>query len=377
MTGTHTEIVEIIAPDSASPGDLVTVEVRVKKLYWDWLPITVWGWIGYGITWVCFDPEYKWFRPEDTEPFPFTHSFIMPNDDVWVYVWSYYGPNGDWIIDDFGQVKIALAEVVEPYKGTMSKMELEYDESRGIIPVSDVPQGKRGLVHIWGKNDMSTSQKLGIYWIVRDPDGITVEEYSDWEFGSTSPDDDHHFIGGRFDLAKIGTYSIHAGLLMNPDNPTYVHLYYGDLCTISPIEYSGEIIKKELEFSGSGDGTVPVANVPLGKSAKLHVWGKNSMVTSQGMGIYWFVADPDGEIAEEYEDWGGIIGAGQDHEFISSGSFTLNKVGKYTTWIDLLMGSEDNPVVIMSARYIGELCTVVVELVPTFSELSIASFEKR
>ncbi|GAJ09189.1 unnamed protein product, partial [marine sediment metagenome] len=51
--------------------------------------------------------------------------------------------------------------------------------------------------------------------------------------------------------------------------------------------------------------------------------------------------------------------------------------GKYTTWIDLLMGSKDNPVVIMSARYIGELCTVVAELVPTFSELKVASFEKR
>ncbi|GAJ24004.1 unnamed protein product, partial [marine sediment metagenome] len=131
--------------------------------------------------------------------------------------------------------------------------------------------------------------------------------------------------------------------------------------------------KKELEYSGSGDGTVPVSNVPQGVSAKLHVWGKNDMVTSQNIGIYWFVADPDGEIAEEYTDWKfGTLGSGQDHEFISSGSFTLNKVGKYTTWIDLLMGSKDNPVVIMSARYIGELCTVVAELVPTFSELEVA-----
>ncbi|GAI66193.1 unnamed protein product [marine sediment metagenome] len=81
------------------------------------------------------------------------------------------------------------------------------------------------------------------------------------------------------------------------------------------------------------------------------------MSISQGMGIYWFVADPDGMIAEEYTDWGGTIGAGQDHEFISSGQFDLNKVGKYTTWIELLMGPEDNPQLV--DKYVGDLCTVI------------------
>ncbi|MBA7580089.1 hypothetical protein ES708_21976 [subsurface metagenome] len=100
------------------------------------------------------------------------------------------------------------------------------------------------------------------------------------------------------------------------------------------------------------------------------------MSISQGMGIYWFVADKDGLIAEEYSDWGGTIGAyPKNHEFISSGSFTLSKVGKYTTWIELLMGSQANPEIV--DRYIGELCTVVAELVPTFSELKISSFSKR
>ncbi|MBA7523492.1 hypothetical protein ES705_15619 [subsurface metagenome] len=75
------------------------------------------------------------------------------------------------------------------------------------------------------------------------------------------------------------------------------------------------------------------------------------------MGIYWFVADPDGMIAEEYTDWGGTIGAWpQDHEFISSGQFDLNKVGKYTFWIELLMGAQDDPE--MVDLDIGELCTV-------------------
>ncbi|MBA7469505.1 hypothetical protein ES707_04776 [subsurface metagenome] len=139
------------------------------------------------------------------------------------------------------------------------------------------------------------------------------------------------------------------------DSHKHVEAYFEKVPVPEPVE--GTIIRKELEYSGSGDGTVPVVGVPQGVRAKLHVWGRNDMGISQGMGIYWFVADPDGMIAEEYTDWGGTIGAyPTDHEFISSGQFDLNKVGKYTTWIELLMGAQDDPEIV--DRYIGDLCTV-------------------
>ncbi|MBA7562104.1 hypothetical protein ES708_03753 [subsurface metagenome] len=101
------------------------------------------------------------------------------------------------------------------------------------------------------------------------------------------------------------------------------------------------------------------------------------MSISQGMGIYWFVADPDGMIAEEYTDWGGTIGAyPTDHEFISSGQFDLNKVGKYTTWIELLMGSQDNPEIV--DRYIGDLCTVAAAVPESeFRGFAVAEYVKR
>jgi len=41
-----------------------------------------------------------------------------------------------------------------------------------------------------------------------------VEEYSDWEIGQTSPGEEHQFIGGRFNLDKVGSYSISIELLM-------------------------------------------------------------------------------------------------------------------------------------------------------------------
>ena len=101
---------------------------------------------------------------------------------------------------------------------------------------SSVPIGQSGLVHIWGYNDANVPRHMGIHWVVKDPDGVVVEDYEDWAsvFGikiELDPDDDHEFIGGRFDLDKEGTYTIVASLLMNPDSPVIVDSYEGDLCT--------------------------------------------------------------------------------------------------------------------------------------------------
>ncbi len=140
------------------------------------------------------------------------------------------------------------------------------------------------------------------------------------------------------------------------------------------MEYEGSIVRKELEYAGITK-TIPVAGVPKGVRAKMHVWGRNDMNTPQGMGIYWFVADPEGYIAEEYEDWGGTIGPyPTDHEFISSGQFDLNKLGKYTTWIKLLMGSEANPIDIME-WYIGEVC-MVVPAEPFIHKFALVDYRK-
>jgi len=147
---------------------------------------------------------------------------------------------------------ITIEEVIPEFKGAISKKELEYNESQGTIPVSNVPQGERGLVHVWGRNDMAISQKLGIRWIVKDPDGIVVEDYQDWEFGTTGPGDDHHFIGGRFDLNKTGTWTISISLAMNPTSPIQVASYNGSLCTVKappPAEYTLEVT---IEPPGAG-----------------------------------------------------------------------------------------------------------------------------
>ncbi|GAI60045.1 unnamed protein product, partial [marine sediment metagenome] len=95
---------------------------------------------------------------------------------------------------------------------------------------SSVPIGQSGLVHITGRNDTLITQAMGISWLVRDPDGGVVEEYSDWSYGH-GPGDDHEFLGGRFDINKAGIYTIKADLLMgSPANPVVVDSYEGALC---------------------------------------------------------------------------------------------------------------------------------------------------
>jgi len=133
------------------------------------------------------------------------------------------------------------------------------DTVAGLLAVSaSVPFGEGGKVHVWGRNDMATSQKMGIQWIVEDPDGIVAEDYSDWQTFSATPGGTHEFISpGRFDLNKPGTWRISLWLFMNPDSPIAVDSYVGVLCVVVEEVFAGTIIKKELEYD-SARGDIPV-----------------------------------------------------------------------------------------------------------------------
>jgi len=136
---------------------------------------------------------------------------------------------------DLYDYKDDIIEIVgvppEEYKGSITKKEFVYNSSTQSIPASDIPTDTRGIVRISGRNDMSTRQKMGISWEIRDPSNRIVETYTDWEDYFTYPGNAQRFIGGRFDLIE-GTYTINIGLYMNPDTPTIVDSYNGILCTV-------------------------------------------------------------------------------------------------------------------------------------------------
>ncbi|GAH24489.1 unnamed protein product, partial [marine sediment metagenome] len=170
-------------------------------------------------------------------------------------------------------------------KGTIVKKELEYDGKQAPIPVADVPVTLHGLVHIWGRNDMATNQKLGLSWLIKDPDGNTVEEGTDWEGveilpewlpgGYTGPGGQHHFIipPGALDYVefeKLGIYTMSIQLLMNPDDPVTVASYDGALCTVTievPPEY--ELIQHTVYphayiYEGEAEIGVATFDLPVG-----------------------------------------------------------------------------------------------------------------
>ncbi len=121
---------------------------------------------------------------------------------------------------------------------------------------ANVPIGSRGLVHIWGRNDMNTSQQLGIHWVVRDPHGVVREEFDDWEWGYTGPGDEQDFVGNGFDINKPGTWTILVQLVMNPSAMVIVDTYDGVLCEVTA-EFAGTITRKELKYD-SVVGDIPV-----------------------------------------------------------------------------------------------------------------------
>lgn len=127
--------------------------------------------------------------------------------------------------------------------------------ARAIGIGASVPIGSSGLVHVWARNDMASTQALFIDWVVRDPDGIEIEHHYEWSSGH-GPGDDHEFIGGRRDINKAGEWTIGITMMMNPADPVIVDNYVGLLCRVTE-EYAGSITKKELEYDGDR-GAIPV-----------------------------------------------------------------------------------------------------------------------
>jgi len=121
---------------------------------------------------------------------------------------------------------------------------------------ASVPFGKSGLVHVWGKNEMTTSQVMIIAWVVKDPTGVTWESYGD-DAGTIGAGQEHEFIGGRKDLNKVGTYTIAISLFMNRPAPVMVASWEGVLCVVAAEVWKGSISKKELEYD-SVRGPIPV-----------------------------------------------------------------------------------------------------------------------
>lgn len=131
--------------------------------------------------------------------------------------------------------------------------------------IAGVPAGVEGKIYVVGRNDSSIPQEMGITWEVKDPDGIVAQLHTDdwagWPVPTdVDPGETHEFIGDRFDLNKVGTWTIVIGLFMNAAAPVLV-ASYGTLDNPEVLAVvtalAGSIVKKELEYD-SVKGDIPV-----------------------------------------------------------------------------------------------------------------------
>ncbi|GAI66971.1 unnamed protein product, partial [marine sediment metagenome] len=158
MAGKYTDIVDIIAPDSAAQGKRVDVTIKVKNIDTQNHVIACVA-IVDGLR---FIDEVQLIEAGRTNSY--SGAFLMAGGDVTIYAYSYYTIGPDWFLDDTAQKNVALAEVFE---GTITKKELDYEDRWQAFPLHNIPTGTRTRVRITGRNDMASNQKMGIWWQVK------------------------------------------------------------------------------------------------------------------------------------------------------------------------------------------------------------------
>ncbi len=355
------------------PGETV----RLRAYYYAYAPEQEWWeqpWTVSVLVYESGGPPWPILGQNDTTHLtegPIHHNCVvpcgaMPNRSIQylVVLWANLGAYLTFPYDSEGWVQldaryITVEPEVEAYKGKISRKELEYDGEQETIPAVDVPFESDGLVHIWGRNDTTSNQKMGIEWWVKNPAGTVIEHYYDWETLWTGPGNAQHFIGDRFFLNKEGNWTIQVNLLMNPDQPQIVDSYNGKLCNILPeaVIYDGTITRKELEVDGV-QLSIPVNDVPFSSMCRVHIWGRNDSTENQKIGIRWWVRDPDNQVIEAYSDWETLTTApGSTHHF-DGDDFMVDKPSNWNVKVELLM-NPSNPIVVDS--YEGRLCTVLPE----------------
>ncbi len=102
----YADVIEIVAPAQAAPGDLVNITVRIKNLYSDAIGIMVAGALEYGITpWPGIEFPANSANVEPGAVAEFSGYFYMPDKGVTIHAYSYYYAvdeygYGGWYLDD-------------------------------------------------------------------------------------------------------------------------------------------------------------------------------------------------------------------------------------------------------------------------------------
>ena len=231
------KIVEVAAPASASAGETVLVDVKVKNLGlapggYNYIIIT--GLLEYDSTQIPFESDYRNVAPQETTVFQV--SFTMPSRSVKMTVWIWYWDGSKWVDDDIAYANISLA--AETRAASIVAKTISYDGINVSFPVGHIPQGSSVQLRVSVRNDMTSAQRLGIAMVVVDPSGAVVYTYTDWEeWPYTGAGKTHEFVArANFILGKVGEYRIRVDAYVYPEGTVSTDSYDGVLCTVIPQE---------------------------------------------------------------------------------------------------------------------------------------------
>ena len=231
------KIVEVVAPASASAGETVLVDVKVKNLGlapggYNYIIIT--GLLEYDSTQIPFESDYRNVAPQETTVFQV--SFTMPSRSVKMTVWIWYWDGSKWVDDDIAYANISLA--AETRAASIVAKTISYDGINVSFPVDHILQGSSVQLRVSVRNDMTSAQRLGIAMMVVDPSGAVVYTYTDWEeWPYTGAGKTHEFVARpNFILGKVGEYRIRVDAYVYPEGTVSTDSYDGVLCTVIPQE---------------------------------------------------------------------------------------------------------------------------------------------
>ena len=107
----YAQIVEIVAPSQAVPGERVDITVRIKNTYSAAIGIMVGGALEYGVTpWPGISFPENSANVNGGATHSFSGYFTMPDKAVTIHAYSYwYGADGYWYLDDEKTRYVALA----------------------------------------------------------------------------------------------------------------------------------------------------------------------------------------------------------------------------------------------------------------------------
>ena len=118
----YADIVEIIAPSEAKPGDRVDITVRIKNTYSSSVGIMAGGALEYGVSpWPGISFPDSSANVDGGVTHSFSGYFTMPDKRVTIHAYSYYyGSDGYWHFDDEMTRTVNLAEEIDSEFGSIA-----------------------------------------------------------------------------------------------------------------------------------------------------------------------------------------------------------------------------------------------------------------